>query len=201
MILKKLIVYISLLNMQTNSLSENMLNNDFSNYYDERMVIINDENYISCGIGVKYDYYSPPEVSNSYFFMKETISKMGFVINKNKTLKEVGLFMEIKDPDNFYDKIVDKYGMPDTASLSKHYIEQHNHKIPSADDKPNKYNDLPKPKKKDFKNLKSLIWYGLNSEDSTKVTTDLILRNRTNPDDNNSTKLIEVVFKRSKEEI
>jgi len=110
--------------------------------------------------------------------MGQTVLKAGFNVNKDNSIEEVMLFLEVYDIDQFYLALTEKFGTPGTLSLSEFYIKQHGFEIPLAMDKMDvkMYDSIPKPQVKDYKNLKNVNWYKVNS-DSNNIETNLIVRN------------------------
>ena len=184
--------------IQNNMLiDENILNCSFPyliKKYD--LIELDMNNFKEHGLA-SYDYSTKNGMLVNDKFLEFTISKIAFKVDQEKNAKEILLKIKTFDLEFFYKKIVDKYGMPNSSNLSKHYIEKHGFEIPSKiemDSLQRYYEKLPKPKLADFPEIQSLAWYDLDKSNKT----DMLIRNKTHPTDVFKEKEIWVVIKRSK---
>ncbi len=147
-----------------------------------------------------YHFCSSPSMSGLYDFLGFQIEKLVVKVDGEQEIKEMLLIIKISDPQLFYNKFVMVYGMPETSSLSKYYIEKHGFKIPTeieGDSLENYYEGLPKPSKEEFSELSSLAWYDVNKR-SDGIPIDIIVYNKTHPNNGFAEKEVRVVFKKAK---
>ncbi|WP_350293788.1 hypothetical protein [uncultured Croceitalea sp.] len=186
--------------MHTINIDENILGSSFIDLFQGSQYIkLSMSDYKEDGLS-PYDYCSSETMIGQYSFLDFDVEKVAVKINQDKQLKEVMLKLKVWDGQHFYEKVTEKYGMPDTSSLSKYYIEKHGFEIPTTikiDSVNNYYNNLPKPRIKDFPEVRSLSWYDVNNK-SGKVLADLVIKNKSNPSNKFQKQEIWVVFRRAK---
>ncbi len=184
---------------QTMIIDESVLSMSFSDLFKGTTYVeLEMSNTIGDGLS-SYDYCTVNEMAGQYNFLGVNVEKLAVKIDKDGNLKEVLIILKIWDTEHFYKTVTDRYGMPDTSSLSKFYIEKHGFKIPTQvpkDSLNDYYNQLPKPEIKDFPEIQSLAWYDIN-KNSKNILTDLLIRNKTNPANNFEEKEIWISFKRA----
>ena len=177
-----------------------IINEPFHDIFNPSIMIgLHEQNYREYGL-VSYDYVTRGEMIPTYTFLDENIQKLAVKIDKSENLKEILLVLKVWDSEHFFGKIVETYGMPNTTSLSKFFLQKYGFNIPTSvkeDSLMNYYGNLPKPKINEFHELKNLVWYDIN-EKTKESQTDLIVKNRTDPSNKFSDKEIWVILKRAK---
>lgn len=163
---------------QNNEITSDILSTDFSVFQNAYCIEVDQDSAYEFGLSYRYNYYLPSESANSYQFMNHTVQKAGFKTEDGTSIDEVVLFMEVSDIDFFYRKLVERFGRPKTGSLSERYLNQHGYKIPEDFDNidTDAYDSIPVPEIADYKLLRNVSWYGVNSEQN-KVETNLMVLN------------------------
>lgn len=183
-------------------IDESILGKSFSDVFkDSTYVEINMGNSIGSGL-TSYDYCTVDGMAGQYHFLGFPVEKVAAKVElgEDKKFKEILLILKVWDAEQFYQKVVDKYGMPNTSSLSKFYLEKHGFKLPVEVEKDSLgkyYEQIPKPEVKDFHEIQSVAWYDINKK-SNGVLTDLFIKNKTNPTNNFQEREIWVSFKRAR---
>ena len=198
-IFRTTLVCLLITSFQEMTVDEKILSMQFDDLYKSSSFVALDMwNYKEHGL-VNYDYCTDQNMGGHFTFMDFNVEKMGIRLDEGKGLKEVLVVLKMVDAEQFYRKMVERYGMPGTTSLSKYYIEKHGFRIPPEMEAYNErsYDSLPQPKIADFQDLRSVVWYDLN-ENTEDVQTDIFVTNRTDPSSKFMEKEIWVVFKKAK---
>ena len=146
------------------------------------------------------NFCSVSDVSTNYSFMNFDVHNLGVYVNARGELKKVVFSVIVLDPHDFYHKVIDYYGMPETSSLSKYYIEQQGYTIPPKIEKDSLemyYKKLRLPTVEDYPILRNITWYEVK-KDSFGNSTDMIISNKGNPENLFSEKEIWIMFRKSK---
>jgi len=187
---------------QTMLIDETILDKSFSEVLkDSTYIELNMNNSIDSGL-TSYDYCTVDEMAGQYHFLGFPVEKVAgkVELGKDKKFKEILLILKVWDAEQFHQKVVNKYGMPNTSSLSRFYLEKHGFKLPvevQKDSLDKYYAQIPKPEVKDFHEIQSLAWYDINKKNNG-VITDLLIKNKTNPANNFQRKEIWISFKRAR---
>lgn len=183
------------------AIDEKILSTSFSDLVNESMYIeLEQSGSKEYGL-VLYDYCTVDAMKGYYSFLGLSIDKLAIKVDDDKRLKEVLLILKVWDAKEFYNRMEKKYGMPNTTSLSKFYLEKYGYKTPpeiGKDELQGYYESLPQPTTIDLPELRSMAWYDLNDTAKNLVPTDILVRNKSNSSDKFEQKEIWVSIKRSK---
>lgn len=174
---------------------EQILYDSFFNLNENHNFIKIEENSLVDNGLTSYDYYTNIEKNFNCNFLGFTIFQIAIKIDDNENLKEILLKIKTYDLDSLYKKIIKKYEMPYSTSLSKYYIEKRGYQIPSnikKDSLVNYYDNLQKPELEDFPELRDLVWFGLPMDNKI----NMLIKNKTNPEDIYSKKEVWIIFKK-----
>jgi len=180
-------------------IDESILSKSFSDVFkDSTYVKINMDNSIGSGL-TSYDYCTVDQMAGQYHFLGFPVEKLAAKVefDETKKFKEILVILKVWDAEQFYQKVVGKYGMPNTSSLSKYYLEKHGFKLPNQVKKGSLdkyYEQIPNPEIKDFQDIQNLAWFHIDSKNSG-VVTDILIKNKTNPTNNFQEKEIWVSFR------
>jgi len=186
---------------QKTEITTDILNEDFVKYRNEGFIEVDQNFTYDYDISYHYNFYYPEGSNLTYTFMGYPVSKAAFAVKDNGSIEQVALYITMFDIDYFYQSMVEKFGDPGTLSISKFYLEQHGFKIPPETDNfdETSYDSLPKPKLTDFKNLRNINWYEVNSE-ANPIDTYIIVRNIKNYKlMNQNINEVEVLFRKAKD--
>lgn len=183
-------------------IDESVICKSFSDVFkDSTYIELNMHNSIDSGL-ISYNYCTVNGMAGQYHFLGFSVEKIAAKVKlgEDKKFKEILLILKVWDVEQFYQKVVGKYGMPNTSSLSKFYLKKHGFKLPievRKDSLDKYYEEMPKPEVKNFHEIQSLAWYDINKKNNC-VLTDLLIKNRTNPTNNFQEKEIWVSFKHAR---
>ncbi|MDC6366453.1 MULTISPECIES: hypothetical protein [Flavobacteriaceae] len=184
------------------SIDESILSTSLSDMFKEsELVCLNMSNFKEHPGLTSFDYCTIQGIEGYHTFLDFNIHKLAFKVDNSKRINEVLLIIRVWDSTDFFEKTVNNYGLPNSSSLSKYYIEKHGFRIPPEIDRDsllNYYENLPEPQIEEFEELQSLIWYDLK-KNSHKTLADMIIKNKTDPSNKYLEKEIWVSFKRAKD--
>ena len=137
-------------------ISENILNNPFSEIKTDAFVEITKETMVSFEAS-DLDYLYPEGATEPFTFLGYKALKAGFKV-ENDSIKGVRLVLEVRDIDLFYKKVGENYGKMIGCLLGQQYVESHGFEYLKKNSKRSDYDysKLPKPDPADYKNYKNL---------------------------------------------
>ncbi|TVZ16482.1 hypothetical protein [Maribacter sp. MAR_2009_72] len=198
-------VYLYLLLIFSNDYQEMNIDYDFLDrsitelFQGLEYIECNNENFTECYFPAS-NYSTISGTPTNYNFLGFPVQKIGAYVNTENELKKLTLSVKVPNGRLFYDKVVKKYGMPETSSLSQFYLEKYGYKTPMEIEKDSwneSYENINKPKMEDLSIIKSSNWYGIN-EGSGRTSIGMVIKNKTNPQNLFSEKEIWITFIREK---
>ncbi|WP_047246765.1 hypothetical protein [Maribacter thermophilus] len=160
----------------------------------------NNENFRECYFPAS-NYSTISGIPTNYNFLGFPVQKMGAYVNTKNELKKFTISVEVPDAGFFYDQVVKEYGMPETSSLSKFYLEKYGYKTPNEINKDSLdeyYQNLNKPEIDDFSIVRSTTWYDID-KGSGRTPIGMIVSNKTSPEDMFSKREIWITFIRQRQ--
>ncbi|WP_299532396.1 hypothetical protein [Ulvibacterium sp.] len=156
--------------MAKSQLDEKILCKDFKRIENSDFREVLETDVDSFEIEFDFDYYYKPRNEKVYTFLNRPISGASFLLDKNRKIKEFGMWLYIEDSKLFYREMVETYGEASSASLSEYYLKQHGFK------KLSEYNDLdesdfeslPLPTPENYNNTRMVSWYKKESKNTGK---------------------------------
>ena len=173
----KLLILSTLMSLQAQVITKNIVNDNLSNYWNNDFIEIDSISAYDYGVSYDYNYLYPEEAVVKFKFIEQILKKVAFKTRSDGSILKVGLYMEMYDVDKFYQRLVDSYGKPEIISYSKYFLDKQSINIFNKIDslKVNKFESLPEPKIEQYKYLRNINWY-FENDDNPKKTTSLIVR-------------------------
>ena len=155
-------------------ISESIIGEKISNYQNDKFILIDSTTCFKYGVHYRFNEILE-NAEQDFSFLGNRIKKVAFN-NDNGIIKDIVIFIETSEIDNFYKQLEDKYGKPESARISSSFLKEKGYLKPTEIDSSKAdsyYKDVPTPSLIDYKNLNGVSWYDVKSKLHENVDVNL----------------------------
>ncbi|WP_405268075.1 hypothetical protein [Cellulophaga sp. Ld12] len=159
-------------------ITENTIGANISKFLEKKFTILDIQDCAGYGVHPRFNFL----IENShekFSFLEFEIKKFAFR-NDEGIIKDIILFIDVLDIDEFYEQMVFYYGTAELARLSSIYLKKNGFLKPidvKDSDLGTHYDGVPTPSVLDYKYLHGLSWFDLKTKLDTSIEINMYVLN------------------------